>query len=59
MQEDNIVGKNLNDAFYVESTLKYTHIWSLTMPCIVTNSYDVRFRHGIISHHNNIDAFRA
>ena len=45
MQEDNIVGKNLNDVFYVETTLKYTPILSVTMRCIVTNSYDVRFRH--------------
>ena len=30
----------------------YTHIWSVTLWCIVNNSYDVWFRHGL--HHYSL-----
>ena len=46
MSEDAIVGKNLNDALLWKLCKNNTHIWSVTMRYIVTNSYDVRFMHG-------------
>jgi hypothetical protein len=45
MSENKIFEKNLNDALKWKLPLKNTHNLSVTMRCIVTNSYDVRIRH--------------